>query len=716
MKNNKHILAFERPDLLKEWNFEKNALICAPDEITVGSSKKVWWICSENHSFQAQIYKRTRRGDRCPYCSGKKVLAGFNDVATTNPQLVKEWAKDNEISPKDVTKGSHQNVKWICQKCGHAWTTQVKARAVSNHGCPKCKGKNQIILNRKRVVKQGINDLETLHPYLLAEWDYQKNSILPSEVTPNSNIKVHWICSKCSYSWQAIIQNRALKQTGCPVCSGSRVVYGINDLETENPSYLKEWNYEKNIISPSECSSGSNKKVWWICSKGHTWKASIKSRRNGSGCPVCANILIVPGINDFATKFPKLAKEWSTKNKIKPNTISYGSNKIVWWTCQVCGSEFKMSVSSRSSGQGCSNCAKVYKTSLPEQIIFYYVKQCFKDAVHSYKPTWLSNRSEIDIYIPSLKIGIEYDGKAWHKDIKKDKKKDKLACDNGITVIRIREYGCPNYYSNSIKIKTPKPDKDYTYMIKPLEYLFAKISSLTGYTPNISFNISEDLDSIYYSFTRDRKSKSLKKANPLYLKDWDYNKNNPLLPEMFTKRSTKKVWWKCTTCNHSWRASPNQRQQNPKCPVCSYKVLSEGINDISTVYPNLAKEWSKKNSLPASKVIATKKHKHWWKCTKCGYEWLTNIQSRLRGNGCPVCAGHVVIAGINDLYTSNPKVCKEWDYEKNKDIAPTEITPNSHKKAWWICSACGHNWKADVASRNRGSGCPNCKYSKMRKI
>ncbi|MBR3363844.1 MAG: zinc-ribbon domain-containing protein [Solobacterium sp.] len=69
----KSILAFERPDLLKEWDFEKNLLICAPDEISVGSNKKVWWICPKGHSYQQIVEKKTKRNYGCPICSGTQI-------------------------------------------------------------------------------------------------------------------------------------------------------------------------------------------------------------------------------------------------------------------------------------------------------------------------------------------------------------------------------------------------------------------------------------------------------------------------------------------------------------------------------------------------------------------------------------------------------------------------------------------------------------------
>lgn len=66
-------LATLRPDVAREWHPTKNNAL-APDQVTVRSSKKVWWLCKKGHEWQATIYNRTL-GDGCPYCSGRYARA-----------------------------------------------------------------------------------------------------------------------------------------------------------------------------------------------------------------------------------------------------------------------------------------------------------------------------------------------------------------------------------------------------------------------------------------------------------------------------------------------------------------------------------------------------------------------------------------------------------------------------------------------------------------
>ena len=98
------------------------------------------------------------------------------------------------------------------------------------------------------------------------------------------------------------------------------------------------------------------------------------------------------------------------------------SNKSFWWKCSICGYEWNAIVASRVKGRGCPECNHEHQTSISEQIVYYYVKQVFKDAINGYINEKISPYT-IDIYIPSLSVAIEYDGERWHRDLEKDMKK-----------------------------------------------------------------------------------------------------------------------------------------------------------------------------------------------------------------------------------------------------------------------------------------------------
>jgi DNA-directed RNA polymerase subunit RPC12/RpoP len=119
-------------------------------------------------------------------------------------------------------------------------------------------------------------------------------------------------------------------------------------------------------------------------------------------------------------------------------------------------------------------------------------------------------------------------------------------------------------------------------------------------------------------------------------------------------------------------------------------------------------DWEKNNELgfdPENMTCGSGK-KVWWKCSK-GHEWPARISHRHRGVGCPYCSGRNVIRGQNDLQTVNPTVATEWNFEKNTNLSPRDVLPNSDKKVWWKCQN-GHEWQATIGSRNGGRGCPFC--------
>ena len=106
--------------LMTEYNFDKNSNLNL-DTLTLGSDKKIWWICKNKHEWEASVGSRYRTGCGCPYCSNKKVLEGYNDLTTTNPSIAKEWNfKRNALLPTEIQSGSNKKVWWICPN-GHEY-------------------------------------------------------------------------------------------------------------------------------------------------------------------------------------------------------------------------------------------------------------------------------------------------------------------------------------------------------------------------------------------------------------------------------------------------------------------------------------------------------------------------------------------------------------------------------------------------------------------
>lgn len=83
-------LAVTHPTIAAEWHPTRNGDL-TPEDVTFGSTRKVWWVGRCGHEWPATIGNRVGRRSGCPFCANKKALAGFNDLATLHPDLSAEW-------------------------------------------------------------------------------------------------------------------------------------------------------------------------------------------------------------------------------------------------------------------------------------------------------------------------------------------------------------------------------------------------------------------------------------------------------------------------------------------------------------------------------------------------------------------------------------------------------------------------------------------------
>ena len=606
----------DNAQLMAEWNWEGNADI-APSQLTLGSGKKVWWKCGKGHEWEAACYSRIA-GNQCPICSGRKVLVGYNDLSTLAPEIALQWhpSKNSDCTPKDVTINSHRKVWWL-GPCGHEWQASIADRN-NGRGCPYCAG--------KKVLK-GYNDLQTINPILANEWNYEKNTgLTPEEVIPGSGQNVWWKCQR-GHEWQATIGSRNAGR-GCPYCSGRYTIKGENDLQTVNPTLAKEWNIEKNTgLTPMDVMPNSDKKVWWKCSNGHEWQATINSRNSGVGCPYCSGRYPIKGENDLQTLNPAIATEWHYEKNdgLIPADVMPNSDKKVWWKCRK-GHEWQAVISSRTRGNGCPICSSEKNTSFPEYALVYYLKKYGLEVIHSYR----EQGYELDVYIPVLRIAIEYDGYLWHKDkTQQDLAKNYKCAMDGIKLYRIRE-GLSSLNDSSTDFVVQRNQEDLSKILKLL------LSEITGTIVDV--DLKRDNITIENLREYTEKETSLLFSNPAIAKEWNYEKNGNLKPEHFAANSHKKVWWKCPK-GHEWQSTIKDRNSGNGCPYCASKMVLKGYNDLQAVNPSLTKEWNyeKNNGLTPVDVTPNSHKKVWWKCSN-GHEWQALIGNRHKGNGCPQCA------------------------------------------------------------------------------
>lgn len=480
-------------------------------------------------------------------------------------------------------------------------------------------------------------------------------------------------------------------------------------LAEKCPELVSEWHPTKNgDLKSTDISYGSDREVWWQCEKGHPWQARISNRVHGTNCPICKGKKVLVGYNDLATVMPSLASEWhpDRNGALTPKDVTAGSNKKVWWQCKK-GHPWETTISHRSAGERCPYCFGETKTSFPEQAIFFYLRQ-ITEAKSRYM---IAQKTEIDVYLSHYRVGVEYDGAYYHagkgaeqRELRKQEELDKL----GIRLIRVRELdGQTSGYT--IYSKPGANDLELTKMIKEL---LALISSITGDSFDIDVDIIRDRNRIYEQYIQSEKENSLVSVNPELAKEWHPKNNGRLTPDHVSAYSNKKVWWQCTM-GHEWQAVINSRQKGAGCIYCSgYKAIT-GVNDLATVNPELASQWhpTKNGNLKPSDFLPKSNTKVWWQCER-GHKWQSTICDRTEGGGCPICSGHKVLAGYNDLATLNPELAKEWHPTKNGKLTPQDVTCGAKKRAWWLGN-CGHEWDAVISSRAQGHGCPYCSGQKV---
>ena len=698
-KNN---LAEGNPELAKQWHPTLNGDL-TPRDFTCGSGKKVWWLCGKGHYWDTAICARTR-GSGCPYCFNKKVLPGYNDLATINPELAAEWhpQKNNTLTSKDITAGSNKRVWWECKR-GHEWEAMISQRN-NGSGCKQCNLETQTSFPEQAIyyyLKQRLPVQVESRAFIfgvevdiyIPEWDvgieydglYFHNSAesMSRERKKNSLLAEHGIqlirikesvdglglCPNVIYcvpnkgyrylnpTLNTLIEMLSkMKAISIPLdVNIERDSIKIreqyienekhNSIAFQNPNLAREWHPVKNgRIKPEQIYSNSGQKFWWQCTKHqeHEWEALVYARNNGTGCPYCAGRKVLPGYNDLVTTNPELEKEWhpTLNSNLTPEKVTVSSGKKVWWQCDK-KHEWKTTISSRSQGSGCPFC---------------------------YGRHAIEGETDLATVNPAL-------AKEWHPTL------------NG-------EATPTCFTSGSTK-------KVWWQCNKHQDHQWEAIVG----------NRNIGLGCPYCSNRKVLPSyNDLATTNPKLAREWHPTLNGNLTPFNVFAGSSKKVWWQCDKHNeHYWKSAIGGRNSKKKCPYCSNRKILIGYNDLATTNPDLAKEWhtNKNGGLTPALVTGGSNKIVWWQCDK-KHEWSAMVNSRNSGCGCPYCSGLYTVKGETDFATTHPHLAEEWHPNLNGDLTPSSISAGSSKKVWWYCTQ-NHEWQARVESRKKGIGrCPEC--------
>jgi hypothetical protein len=205
------------------------------------------------------------------------------------------------------------------------------------------------------------NNMAVTHPKLAREFDRSSNNGLrPQHLLATTSKRLAWKCSKrnCQHLWMARGSSRAAG-SGCPACS-NKVATARNNMAVTHPKMAREFDRTRNDGRPQDYLAGTSKRLWWKCAKRtcqHVWQAAGYDRKEGHGCPACAN-KVATERNNMAVTHPEVAASFNfAKNgSFTPEHLLAGTTRKLWWTC-LKGHEWQASGADRIGGHGCPVCA-----------------------------------------------------------------------------------------------------------------------------------------------------------------------------------------------------------------------------------------------------------------------------------------------------------------------------------------------------------------------
>lgn len=226
-------LADEYPGLADQWDNERNGVPAS--EAVVLTSEKYWWVCPQGHSWRQYLFNRRAGGPGCPVCSGRLIVAGVNDLATTHPDVAAQWHPDlnGDLLPTQFTLGSRKDAWWLCPE-GHAWRAQIRTwrgGRTGYAGCTVCRDEARVTAAREQELAAAANRLARarvpsatpIPSALAAQWHPTKNTVdWPGGITTvsrSSRRSAHWLCD-CGHDWYGPVLRRIrVGALGvCPKC------------------------------------------------------------------------------------------------------------------------------------------------------------------------------------------------------------------------------------------------------------------------------------------------------------------------------------------------------------------------------------------------------------------------------------------------------------------------------------------------------------------
>jgi protein-arginine kinase activator protein McsA len=300
----------------------------------------------------------------------------------------------------------------------------------------------------------------------------------------------------------------------------------------------------------------------------------------------------------LAAQHPELVREvdHGRNEAVDPAAIAASSNRKLWWRCPNCRQQWQATVGSRAAGHGCPNCYNERRRTKGPRAVA--AEQSLQTLHPTLAAEWDPGRNR---GLDPAAISPNSKHKVWWRC---------GTCEHRWAASvqnRTHEHGCPR----------------------------------CGLTRRARTQSHVDYD------------RSLAARHPTLLPELHPTRNPGLDPKQIGGRSSLKVWWRCSTCDHEWQAT-----------VASRTYAGTG-------------------------------------CPVCGLTRRAKTQSR--------------VDRTRSLAVKHPEIAAQLHPSRNPEIDPAEVGARSSLKLWWLCDTCGHEWRTAVSTRTDGSGCPHCYRASRRR-
>lgn len=626
---------------------ERNAPL-TPLSVTASSKQRVWWKCANGHSYQVSIYTRVRtRG--CKICNQprhtekvrKAKLKKGRSFQQARPDLLSQWNYNrNDVVPSEISEKSHTLVWWRCEE-DHEWQSTPQRRSRGD-GCPICSKENASTRIRAWRLRKAGRSFADAYPNLLAEWNYERNVIQPTAITPKSGLRAHWKC-RFGHKWEANVVNRTHNLSGCPFCTRQTSRLEIFILcELRSIFRVVGWRRKFDGV---ECDIYIPERQIAIEVDGEYWhKSKIEADQEKTA------VFKDRGITLFRVRDRRLPS-------VSGITVQFSPSQALIAVCLALVAEINR--------------------MHPDKALYQYLTEGRQRSERDFRkmiarlPAPPIGETLADLY-PDVAAEWDYDANIPLTPGLFSPGADQKVhwvCPHGhkwLATIKNRAKngsGCPVCFQAESPHRTRKR-------------LATKIGSLQD-------------------------------AAPPFLAMWDYVRNMNQSPSDLAVTSSHRVWWRCPQ-GHGFLKSPQQVQNDPTCPQCS---------SLAARFPKVAVQWDlERNSGKTPEQFRPGSSKKvWWRCSK-GHRWRTRIVERTSGAGCPQCfeerrshSPQLAIARIEGKTLSelHPPCLSEWDYAANGQVTPDQVSVGSKAKYWWRCPF-GHTYQQSIAKKVRGSKCPVC--------